>query len=82
MVDDIFQALHFSSTKLIVDERYNLGGLQVGGGINSDNCLSYIEEGASHVIVTSVSHISSLLLWVIQLLQITIGDCSLLAGQS
>ncbi|KAJ0028585.1 hypothetical protein Pint_36013 [Pistacia integerrima] len=30
-----------------------LGGLQVGGGINSDNSLSYIEEGASHVIVTS-----------------------------
>ncbi|KAI4300476.1 hypothetical protein L6164_033852 [Bauhinia variegata] len=29
------------------------GCLQVGGGINSDNCLSYIEEGASHVIVTS-----------------------------
>ncbi|KNA03900.1 hypothetical protein SOVF_204760, partial [Spinacia oleracea] len=29
------------------------GGLQVGGGINSDNALSYIEEGASHVIVTS-----------------------------
>ncbi|KAL5054143.1 hypothetical protein RYX36_034825, partial [Vicia faba] len=29
------------------------GGLQVGGGIDSDNCLSYIEEGASHVIVTS-----------------------------
>ncbi|KAK7267980.1 hypothetical protein RIF29_20662 [Crotalaria pallida] len=29
------------------------GGLQVGGGINSDNCVSYIEEGASHVIVTS-----------------------------
>ncbi|XP_054793675.1 1-(5-phosphoribosyl)-5-[(5-phosphoribosylamino)methylideneamino] imidazole-4-carboxamide isomerase, chloroplastic-like [Prosopis cineraria] len=29
------------------------GGLQVGGGINSDNCLSYIDEGASHVIVTS-----------------------------
>ncbi|XP_041028117.1 1-(5-phosphoribosyl)-5-[(5-phosphoribosylamino)methylideneamino] imidazole-4-carboxamide isomerase, chloroplastic-like [Juglans microcarpa x Juglans regia] len=29
------------------------GGLQVGGGINSDNSLSYIEEGASHVIVTS-----------------------------
>ncbi|XP_015898656.3 1-(5-phosphoribosyl)-5-[(5-phosphoribosylamino)methylideneamino] imidazole-4-carboxamide isomerase, chloroplastic [Ziziphus jujuba] len=29
------------------------GGLQVGGGINSDNCLSYIAEGASHVIVTS-----------------------------
>ncbi|XXG62845.1 hypothetical protein AAC387_Pa05g1146 [Persea americana] len=29
------------------------GGLQVGGGINSENALSYIEEGASHVIVTS-----------------------------
>ncbi|CAN8287440.1 unnamed protein product [Cochlearia groenlandica] len=29
------------------------GGLQIGGGINSENCLSYIEEGASHVIVTS-----------------------------
>lgn len=31
-----------------------VGGLQIGGGINSDNSLSYIEEGASHVIVTSV----------------------------
>ncbi|KAL3532094.1 hypothetical protein ACH5RR_005615 [Cinchona calisaya] len=29
------------------------GGLQVGGGINSSNAFSYIEEGASHVIVTS-----------------------------
>ncbi|KAJ4849611.1 Hisn3p [Turnera subulata] len=29
------------------------GGLQVGGGINAENCLGYIEEGASHVIVTS-----------------------------
>ncbi|KZV46791.1 hypothetical protein F511_37080 [Dorcoceras hygrometricum] len=29
------------------------GGLQVGGGINSSNALSYIDEGASHVIVTS-----------------------------
>ncbi|KAK9076765.1 hypothetical protein SSX86_005099 [Deinandra increscens subsp. villosa] len=29
------------------------GGLQVGGGINSQNALSYIEEGASHVIITS-----------------------------
>ncbi|XP_039011674.1 1-(5-phosphoribosyl)-5-[(5-phosphoribosylamino)methylideneamino] imidazole-4-carboxamide isomerase, chloroplastic-like [Hibiscus syriacus] len=29
------------------------GGLQVGGGINLANCLSYIDEGASHVIVTS-----------------------------
>ncbi|KAL6005273.1 hypothetical protein ACLOJK_005835 [Asimina triloba] len=29
------------------------GGLQVGGGINLDNALDYLEEGASHVIVTS-----------------------------
>ncbi|CAN8271497.1 unnamed protein product [Cochlearia groenlandica] len=29
------------------------GGFQIGGGINSENCLSYIEEGASYVIVTS-----------------------------
>ncbi|KAF5473861.1 hypothetical protein F2P56_005816 [Juglans regia] len=29
------------------------GGLQVGGGINSENSLSYIQEGACHVIVTS-----------------------------
>lgn len=32
-----------------------IGGLQVGGGISSGNACSYIEEGASHVIVTSVS---------------------------
>lgn len=29
------------------------GGLQVGGGINPDNASEYLEEGASHVIVTS-----------------------------
>lgn len=29
------------------------GGLQVGGGINADNAVSYLGEGASHVIVTS-----------------------------
>ncbi|VFQ99610.1 unnamed protein product [Cuscuta campestris] len=29
------------------------GGLQVGGGINSSNAVSYIEAGASHAIVTS-----------------------------
>ena len=29
------------------------GGLQVGGGINLDNAVSYLEAGASHVIVTS-----------------------------
>ena len=29
------------------------GGLQVGGGINAQNALEYIQAGASHVIVTS-----------------------------
>lgn len=29
------------------------GGLQVGGGINLDNAVDYLEAGASHVIVTS-----------------------------
>ncbi len=29
------------------------GGMQVGGGVNSDNAMSYIDMGASHVIVTS-----------------------------
>ncbi|XP_051130654.1 1-(5-phosphoribosyl)-5-[(5-phosphoribosylamino)methylideneamino] imidazole-4-carboxamide isomerase, chloroplastic isoform X2 [Andrographis paniculata] len=29
------------------------GGLQIGGGINSSNAISYVDEGASHVIVTS-----------------------------
>lgn len=29
------------------------GGFQVGGGINPENALSYIKEGASHVIITS-----------------------------
>ncbi len=29
------------------------GGLQIGGGINADNAMSFIEAGASHVIVTS-----------------------------
>ena len=29
------------------------GGLQVGGGINPENALKYLEAGASHVIVTS-----------------------------
>lgn len=31
-----------------------IGGLQVGGGINLENAMSYLNEGASHVIVTSV----------------------------
>ncbi|CAH0474630.1 unnamed protein product [Peronospora belbahrii] len=29
------------------------GGLQVGGGINAENCQFFVEKGASHVIVTS-----------------------------
>ncbi|SFL43608.1 1-(5-phosphoribosyl)-5-[(5-phosphoribosylamino)methylideneamino] imidazole-4-carboxamide isomerase [Paenibacillus sp. 1_12] len=29
------------------------GGLQIGGGITADNAVSYLEQGASHVIVTS-----------------------------
>jgi len=29
------------------------GGLQVGGGINTENAAEYLEAGASHVIVTS-----------------------------
>ncbi|OVA09993.1 Histidine biosynthesis [Macleaya cordata] len=32
---------------------YPGSSLQIGGGINSDNALSYLDEGASHVIVTS-----------------------------
>ena len=29
------------------------GGMQIGGGVNTDNALRFIEMGASHVIVTS-----------------------------
>jgi len=29
------------------------GGLQVGGGITNENCRSYLDMGASHIIVTS-----------------------------
>jgi phosphoribosylformimino-5-aminoimidazole carboxamide ribotide isomerase len=29
------------------------GGLQVGGGIHEENCLEWLDSGASHVIVTS-----------------------------
>lgn len=29
------------------------GGMQIGGGINVDNALTYLNHGASHVIVTS-----------------------------
>lgn len=29
------------------------GGMHIGGGVNADNAKSYIDAGASHVIVTS-----------------------------
>jgi phosphoribosylformimino-5-aminoimidazole carboxamide ribotide isomerase len=29
------------------------GGLQIGGGLDAENCLPYLDAGASHVIVTS-----------------------------
>jgi phosphoribosylformimino-5-aminoimidazole carboxamide ribotide isomerase len=29
------------------------GGMQIGGGIHAENAVSYLEQGASHVIVTS-----------------------------
>ncbi len=29
------------------------GGLQMGGGVNTDNAMEYLDAGASHVIVTS-----------------------------
>ncbi|CAM6089333.1 unnamed protein product [Calypogeia fissa] len=31
------------------------GGLQLGGGVNPDNAKTYLDAGACHVIVTSVS---------------------------
>ncbi|MFQ9934661.1 MAG: phosphoribosylformimino-5-aminoimidazole carboxamide ribotide isomerase, partial [Lachnospiraceae bacterium] len=46
---------YYDATKeqaLLAIESYR-GGLQVGGGINVNNAKSYLEEGASHVIVTS-----------------------------
>jgi phosphoribosylformimino-5-aminoimidazole carboxamide ribotide isomerase len=29
------------------------GGLQLGGGVTTDNAMQYLDAGASHVIVTS-----------------------------
>jgi hypothetical protein len=29
------------------------GGLQIGGGVTTDNAIEYLDAGASHVIVTS-----------------------------
>lgn len=39
------------------------GGLQLGGGVNRDNARSYLEAGASHVIVTSWVFRNGLLEW-------------------
>jgi phosphoribosylformimino-5-aminoimidazole carboxamide ribotide isomerase len=39
------------------------GGMQVGGGINPDNALGYLKDGASHVIVTSWVFRERLLDW-------------------
>lgn len=56
----------FSSDELLWGWQH-LGGLQVGGGINSTNALSYIDEGASHVIVTSVSLFDLLMEYMIRI---------------
>ncbi|KAM5560009.1 hypothetical protein ABKV19_021262 [Rosa sericea] len=48
-----FKPLSFSLFCFNTRNLLSLGGFQVGGGINSDNSLQYIEEGAIHVIVTS-----------------------------
>lgn len=37
-----------------LEELQLIGGMQVGGGVNLENSLRYLEEGASHVIITSV----------------------------
>lgn len=39
------------------------GGLQIGGGVNADNAASYINAGASHVIVTSYVFKDGLVQW-------------------
>jgi len=39
------------------------GGLQVGGGINANNAKSWLEAGASHIIVTSFVFQRGLLDW-------------------
>ena len=46
---------YFEATKQQALEALRVypGGLQIGGGITAENASSYIEEGASHVIVTS-----------------------------
>lgn len=38
-------------------------GMQIGGGINEDNALEYLEAGASHVIVTSYVFVNGEIHW-------------------
>lgn len=45
----LFNHRHAARTAL---EAYP-GGLQLGGGVNADNAVSWLDAGASHVIVTS-----------------------------
>ena len=46
---------YFKATKAQAIEALKAypGGLMIGGGIDADNALEYLEAGASHVIVTS-----------------------------
>ncbi|MFA9378168.1 MAG: phosphoribosylformimino-5-aminoimidazole carboxamide ribotide isomerase [Lachnotalea sp.] len=46
---------YYEATKLQAVGALNTykNGLQIGGGINSENAQFYLEEGASHVIITS-----------------------------
>ena len=46
---------YFEATKAQAMEALNAypGGLMIGGGIDADNAMEYLEAGASHVIVTS-----------------------------
>jgi len=39
------------------------GGMQIGGGLNPDNASQYLDQGASHVIVTSYIFQEGRILW-------------------
>lgn len=39
------------------------GGMQIGGGIDADNAMDFIDMGASHVIVTSYAFKNGEILW-------------------
>jgi phosphoribosylformimino-5-aminoimidazole carboxamide ribotide isomerase len=51
------------------------GGLQIGGGIRADNAKSFLDAGASHVIVTSYlfDHEGTFLMDRLSLLEATLG---------